>query len=148
MRRTSLVAVIVVVALAAALMVAGCASSTPEPPSAATTATPLDSAIAAASTACGQASTYVTAIKQPIADAPPNTALQNLQTTLNAAAAATTVEQQRALAEDALTQFDAIIEVATEELNKAAEGSPEQDQLQQLVDTLVTGRDALAKVLK
>jgi len=144
MRRTSLVTLISLIALIAAVAIAGCSSAPPETPR----ASAIDAAIATASTAVGQASTYVTSLKQPIADAPPNTAMEQLQTTLNAASSAESEVAQRQLAQEAVTQFDAIIAAANQELATVPAGSPEQQEIEQLISTLETGRDALVTALR
>ncbi len=144
MRSRLLTAVFILVLLFAAGIVGGCSASTPaETPVAAE----LDTALAIASTSAGEASTYVLGLKQGLPGAPSNDQLQELQTTLNAAVSQAGAAQ-RASAQDALAQFESGIATATEALDASGEGSPQQDQLTELVATLVTGRDALAEALK
>ena len=95
----------------------------------------------------GDASTYIIGLKQAIPGAPSNDDLEKLQTTLSAASAQTGAAQQ-ASAQSALEQFDAGIDKVTKAYDAAAAGSPEQEQLRQLIATLKVGRDALAEALK
>ncbi len=107
----------------------------------------LDAAIATASTSVANASTYVFGLKQEIPGAPSNDDLEKLQTTLNAAAAQTGPEQ-RVTAQSALDQFNAGIASLTETYDATPEGSPDKDQIQELIATLEVGRDALDLALK
>jgi outer membrane murein-binding lipoprotein Lpp len=141
LRLTSLV---IATLLAAALLLGGCSS--PAPPQS-PQATQLNAALATASTSVGDASTYIIGLKQAIPGAPSNDDLEKLQTTVNAASSQTGAAQQ-ASAQSALEQFNAGIDKVTQSYDAAAAGSPEQEQLRQLIATLTVGRDALAEALK
>ena len=85
-------------------------------------------------------------LKQEMPGAPPNDDLEKLTTTLNLAATQTGAAQV-ATAQSALDQFNAGI-TKTEEAAKAApQDAATQDQYQQLVITLETGRAALDQAL-
>ncbi len=132
--------------LATALTLCGCSappSSSPE----SLKASELNAALLKASTSVGDASTYIIGLKQPLSGAPSNDDLQRLQTTLSAASSQTGAAQQ-ASAQSALEQFNAGIAKVTQVYDAAPAGSPEQQQLKQLIATLTVGRDALAKALK
>jgi hypothetical protein len=144
MRNASRIAALALSALIAAIVLAGCSASTPpETPA----ASELDAAIATATTAVANASTYIFTLEQELPGAPSNEQLEKLQSTLNLAATQTGATQ-RATAQSALDQFDAGIEQLTEAYNAAPEGSDEQQQLQQLIGTLAVGREALSVALE
>jgi hypothetical protein len=144
MRVASRLVRLALVGLCAALLITGC--STPPPPET-PKASQLDAAIATASSAVSDASTYIFSLKQPLPDAPPNTDLEKLQTTLNAAAAQTGATQ-RATAQSALDQFNAGLDKSAAAAEAAPQDTATQDQFQQLIATLEVGRDALDRALK
>jgi tagatose-1,6-bisphosphate aldolase non-catalytic subunit AgaZ/GatZ len=142
----TLIAVLVAVLIAAALLVSGCSASKSAPPESPQAAA-LNAALAKASTSVGDASTYIIGLKQPLPGSPSNDDLQRLQTTVNAASSQTGAAQQ-ASAQSALDQFNAGIIKVKQVYDTAPAGSPEQEQLKQLIATLEVGRDALAQALK
>jgi hypothetical protein len=144
MRRAMMISLVVSVFVAAALIIGGC--STPAPSQSPQSAE-LNAALATASTSVGDASTYIIGLKQAIPGAPSNSDLEKLQTTLNAASSQTGATQQ-ATAKSALEQFNAGIDKVTKAYDAAVAGSPEQEQLRQLIATLKVGRDALSEALK
>ena len=144
MRSLTLSSLVIVALLGSALLLGGCSAQTPaESPQSAE----LNAALTTASTSVGDASTYVIGLKQPLPGAPSNDDLEKLQTTLSAASTQTGAAQQ-ASAQSALEQFNAGIDEVDAAYEAAAAGSPEQEQLRQLIATLKVGRDALAEALK
>jgi hypothetical protein len=144
MRATKLTAVLAGLLLAAVLLLSACS---PPKPTQSPREAELNAALATASTSVADASTYIIGLKQSIPGTPSNDDLNRLQTTLNAASAQTGAAQQ-ASSQSALDQFDAGIAKVTQTYDAAPAGSPEQEQLRQLMATLKVGRDALAGALK
>jgi hypothetical protein len=142
LRQTAVIATV----LLAVVVLSACTSSKPSKPTESPQDAGLNAALATAGTSVADASTYIIGLKQSIPGTPSNDDLNRLQTTLNAASAQTGAARQ-ASAQSALDQFNAGIAKVTQAYDAAMAGSPEQEQLRQLIATLEVGRDALGGAL-